>query len=146
MLNSSSKSLVKLKWFENEDLVISFNDDNMDDIVIRKPTSPSPKGGTEARKLLAASLAKCMSSTLFSLLKSNNVEFSNFTVNAETVTGEGDNGTLHVHSINLTISLNLPHDEVTRRKFKGIKKIFDRGCLLSRSLKNGVSINTNIKV
>ena len=146
MSNSSTKSIIDLTWLENEDLVISFNDDNIDDLVIRKPTIPSVEGGSEARKILAASLAKCMSSTLYHLLKFNNIEFRNFKANAEAITEQDTKGTIYVNSIDLTISLSIPPDDATRRKFQRIKRIFDRGCLLSRSLKKGLKINTKVLI
>lgn len=139
-----SEAEIELEWVKGEDLKIKFNSECMEDLVIERSRVPPEKMGAEARKLLGASLAECMCSTLFFLLKWAKVESKGFRATADAVAAKDEKGRLCVDSINLTIHLDIPKDEETLKKFERVKNLFKKGCLMDRSLERGIKVNYSI--
>lgn len=135
---------IELELMENEDVRIRFNSDSMEDLIIRRPRAPRTEDTAEARKLLAASLAKCICSTLLFLLKWAGIESRGFRATAEVVTAKDAEGRLCVDSINLTFRVDTHNDEETEKKIKRVWNLFKKGCLMSRSLERGMKINYTI--
>jgi len=144
MLVFKSEAKVELELLREGDLKIKFNGKTMEDLIIKRVGVPSEEMGAEARKLLAASLAECMCSTLLFLLKWANVEFKDFRAVAEAVTAKDEKGRLCVDSINLKIHIDIPKDEDSVKKFRRVENLFKRGCLMSRSLERGIKVNYSI--
>ena len=117
----------------------------MDDLIIKRAGIPQEEMGAEARKLLAASLAECMCSTLLFMLKWAGVKVENFKAVAEAITAKDEKGRNCVDNINLTIYLHIPKDENMIKKFKRAENLFKRGCLMSRSLERGIKVNYRIE-
>jgi len=144
MSTFKSEAIIELEWLGGEDLKIKFNSECMNDLMIKRSNISPEKVGAEARKLLAASLAECLGSTLLFLLKWTRVKLNKFYAVASAITGKDEKGRICVDSINLTIHLNIPKDEETIRKFERVKNLFKRGCLISRSLERGIKVNYSI--
>jgi len=70
-----SKAKIELEQLKNGDLLIKFDSETMNDLIVKKAGVPKEKMGGEARQLLAASLAECMCSTLISLLEWTRVKY-----------------------------------------------------------------------
>lgn len=139
-----SKTKVELELLNNEDVKIKFNSESMEDVIIDRSSMPPARRGAEARKLLAAALAECMSSTLFFLLQWAQIECKQFNATAEVVTAKDENNRLCVDHINLTMYLDIPNDEKSLKSFERTKTLFKRGCLMSRSLKRGINVEYSI--
>jgi organic hydroperoxide reductase OsmC/OhrA len=135
---------IEIEWFDGGNLRINFKSGSMNDLAMDRSRVPPDNAGGEARKLLAASVAECMGSTLFFLLKWANVEFKGFRATAEAVTAKDEKGRLCVDGVNLTIDVDISKDEETLRKFERVKNLFKKGCLISRSLERGVKAKYSI--
>jgi len=143
-LSFKSKVIIGLERLENRDLRIKFDNITMEDLIIKKSGISKEKMGGEARQLLAASLVECMCSTLISLLDWARVDLKMFQADAEVISGKDEEGRLCVDSINMKLIIRIPEDEETLRKFKRAETLFERGCLMSRSLKKGIKVNFSI--
>jgi uncharacterized OsmC-like protein len=143
-LSFKSKVIIGLERLENRDLRIKFDNITMEDLIIKKSGISKEKMGGEARQLLAASLVECMCSTLISLLDWARVDLKMFQADAEVISGKDEEGRLCVDSINMKLIIRIPEDEETLRKFKRAETLFERGCLMSRSLKRGIKVDYSI--
>ncbi|MBS7633314.1 OsmC family protein, partial [Candidatus Bathyarchaeota archaeon] len=108
------------------------------------PENRFQKMGSEARQLLAASLVECMCSTLISLLNWARVDLKMFQAEAKVISGKDEEGRLCIDSINVNVNIGIPEDEETLRKLKRAEILFERGCLMSRSLKRGIKVNYSV--
>jgi len=138
-----SEAKVELE-LEEGFLKVKFNSENMNDITIKLSQVSSESIGAEARKLLAASLAKCMCSTLLFLLKWARVKFEKFRAVANVSVTKDEKGKLCVGEIKLKIHIKIPKDNETLERFKKVEKIFKRGCLMSRSIERGIKVSYSI--
>lgn len=141
------KSTVKieLELLNEGDMRIGFGSQAMDDLVVAKTRIPKEERGGEARQLLAASLAECACSTLLFLLKWAKIDIKGFKATAEVITDKGADGSICVDSINLNIHVDAPKDEETLKKLERAKALFNRGCLISRSLARGIKTSWTIQ-
>jgi len=140
-----SKVKVELELLNEEDMRIRFSSKSLNDLIIAKSRLPKEERGGEARELLAASLAECTCSVLLFLLKWAKIDFKNFHSTAEVITEKDETGRLYVGSINLNIHFDAPKDEETLKRIERVKRLFNRGCLISRSLEKGIKTNWTIE-
>ena len=96
--------------------------------------------GGEARALIAASATECMSSWILHFLKRHEEDLSEFQAVAtvDTVSDEAGN---RVGKITVEMRIGIAGDESKRQQYeKIVKRILDKGCLISRSLESGVDV------
>jgi len=140
----TSEVKVELERLENGDLKIKFNNENMQDLIIKRAGVPKEKIGAEARALLAASLAECLGSTALFLLNWANINLKKFQTTVNVLTDKDEKGRICVDTLNMKINIDIPKDEETTKKLKRVKRLLERGCLMSRSLKRGIKVNYEI--
>jgi len=143
-MSLTSEIKVELEQPENGDLLIRFNSETMDDIIVRKAGVPREKMGGEARMLLAASLAECMFSTFTFLLGWANVKHRGLRAEATVSTEKDERGQLCVGSVDVKIEVEAPEDEETMKRLRRVENLFKRGCLMSRSLERGIKVSYTI--
>ncbi len=139
-----SEVRTELERLENGDLKIRFKSETMPDLTIKRAGVPREKIGAEARNLLAASIAECMGSTLLFLLDWAKIDLRGFEAVATVSTGRDQNGRVCVDTVDLKFDVQMPEDEETRKRFERVKRLFKRGCLMSRSLPRGIKVNYSI--
>jgi len=142
-LSFKSETKIELEFLK-QDLRIKFHSDRMRDLILKRSQVPREKLGSEARRLLAASLAECMCSTLLFLLKWAGVDSEGFKATAETITSKDEKGRLCVDSINLTVHLDILEDVETSKKIQRVESLLKRGCLISRSLERGIRVRYSL--
>ena len=121
---------------EEEKMRISFEGTSLRELVI----DLSKVTGGEARALTAASALECMSSWILHFLRRHEEDLGLFQAVATTnimSDAEGD----RVSKITVKIHLKVLGDENKRERYeKIIRKIVEKGCLMSRSLKKGIVV------
>ena len=145
MSDLESEIKVALRWIaEQNSFKIEFQSDCMNDLTVDWLRVPIEKRGGEARRLLAASLAECMGSTVFFMLKYANVEFKDFRAVADVTTAKDEKGRVCVDKISLTMHVGIPKNGETLKKVQRIKNLLNRGCLISRSLERGIKVQYSL--
>ena len=139
-----SEVKIELEQPEDGDLLIKFDSETMDDLIVKKAGVPKEKMGGEARQLLAASLAECMCSTFVSLLEWARVKYGGLHATVTVSTEKDERGRLCVGHLNVNIEVEIPNDEESRKRFRRAENLFKRGCLMSRSLERGIKISYSI--
>jgi len=137
---------VEMKLLTGEDMKIKFNSRSMDDLIIARSRVPREETGGEAQELLAASVAECMGSTLFFLLRWAQIKLEDFQATVEVITDRDEQGRNCVMGINLNLDVDVKKDDETLKKIDRVKNIFNRGCLISRSLERGIKVNYSLDI
>ncbi len=141
-----SKVRFEIEWLGQEDFRVKFDSKAMDDLTVAKSRIPREEQGGEARELLAASVAECMMSTLLFYLKWAKLEFDGLKTLVEIVTDKDDIGRYSVSEVNLNFVVDSANNEGTLKKVERVKKMLDRGCLISRSLARGIRVNYSVAI
>ena len=96
--------------------------------------------GGEARALLAASVAECMGSWLLHFLRRHEENLAEFRIIARTSTSIVEEENV-VDKITLEVHVKIAGSESDYGKYeKIIRRIIAKGCLISRSLENGIKV------
>lgn len=146
MSHLGSKATVEVEWLGKEDLRVRFSGKSVDELTVAKSRVAREERGGEARELLAASVAECMTSTLPFYLEWAQVEFRGLRSTAEVITDKDEKGRYCVSMINLNFDIDTSEGETTLKKIERVKKMLDRGCFMSRSLEGGVKVNCSISI
>jgi len=144
MSSLSSKVTIDIEWLGGEDFKIKFGSKSIDELIISRSRVPREEIGGEARELLAASIAECMSSTLLFYLKWAKIKLNGLRSTVEVITDKDEQGHYRVSMVNLNFNVEIPRDKETLKKLERVKKILSRGCFISRSLERGVKVNFSI--
>ena len=144
LVSFMSEVKVELEQLEDGDLLIKFNSETMDDLIVKKAGVPKEKMGGEARQLLAAGLAECMCSTFISLLEWARVKCGKLDATVTVSTEKDERGRLCVDRLDVNIEVEIPGDEDFMKRFRRAENLFKRGCLMSRSLERGIKISYKI--
>ena len=136
--NSLLDSTIELEHIENEDFKVKFRSNAINDITITLSSQDFREGIAE--KLLAASVAYCTGIFLLSLLKKVRVKATALKLIADASLGRGEHGLGVVNNIKLRIQIEVPAEDV--HLLKRCEKILQKyGCLIGRSLENGIKVN-----
>lgn len=142
MVDEMEKVAVELEYLGNLDFEVKFAHGAIDDLVIAgSRVSPDQMEGV-SRKLLAASLAYCMTGWLFTLLKKTRVDVGALRSKAEVTISKDESGRDFVDQIELQIELEVSDEDLNA--FERCKAIAERGCLITRSLRRGVKVTHSI--
>jgi len=140
-----SEIKIELEQPKDGDMLIKFNSETMNDLIVKKAGVPKEKMGGEARQLLAASLAECMCSTLISILEWARVKYRKLNATVTVSTDKDERGRICVDEIDVKIKLEIPEDEESEKRLRRAENLFKRGCLMSRSLERGIKVNYKIE-
>ena len=135
---------IELEQMESGDLLIKFNSETMEDLIVKKAGIPKEKMGGEARQLLAASLAECMCSTFISILEWARVKYEKLHAIVTVSTEKDERNRLCVDRIDVDLKIEIPEDEESMKRFRRAENLFKRGCLMSRSLERGIKVSYKI--
>jgi organic hydroperoxide reductase OsmC/OhrA len=136
---------IEIELLEQENWKIKFKSESMKDLVINNSAVLPEKRGTEARKLLAASLAECVCANLLFLLNWAKVDLADFKSTAKVSTTRDSKGRIYVDKVNLIVNLDITEDKDTLKKIERVKNLFRKGCLITRSLERGIKVNYSIE-
>ena len=144
-LSFRSEVKVEIESLENKDLIIRFNSEVIDDLVIKRHGVSVEKMGGEARRLLAASLATCFCSAFLSILEHVGVKYRRLHGDVTVHTGEDGTGRLRVNEIKINLKVEIPKGKDIAEGFRRAERIIRRGCLISRSLEKGIKVSYEIE-
>ena len=137
---------VELQVLEDQDykVEVSFDHGAIDDFVVALSKVPEDKRFGVARKLLTASVSYCMTGYIRSFLKTKGVDVSDIHASSQIHMDKDDSGSSVVKEIDLHITVDIPEkDEYVLERCRTIMK---NGCLVSKSLENGIAINRSISL
>jgi organic hydroperoxide reductase OsmC/OhrA len=132
----------KLKLIGENDYRFTFNHDALNDIDVELSKIPKEKRAGVARSFLAASATYCMAGTIKSMLRTRGVEVNDISATSNVEMGKDDKGKSIVEGLNLEIQVDIP--EESRDVLDHCVNILRGGCLITRSLKNGIHVNHTV--
>jgi len=143
MIDPKLEKQISVEWLKDDTVIIDFQTDALPVITVDKHKVPKQERGGEARKLLGSSLANCLGTTLYYLLQGHKINFSRLTAKVKVLTKQEANESL-VDEIQIAFDLKLDPDNPQISRLSRVQSKLNRGCLISRSLKKGIKIKTEI--
>ena len=100
--------------------------------------------GPNPAKLLASAVLGCLSASFIFCLQKKKLEIEHFKGEAEIVIHRDKNDLMRVKEINVELEPKTDDPAITRR-IGQCKKIFERFCTITESVRAGITVNVNIK-
>ena len=107
---------------------------------------PAPLGkpsGPNASRLLAASVANCLSASLLFCLRKSRIEVEDMETEAEPKVERNAEGYWRVKQIDVAIEAQL-RDEADWERAKRCIEIFERYCVVTDAVRDGIRIDVNV--
>lgn len=100
--------------------------------------------GPNPVKLLASAILGCLSASFIFCLQKKNLTINEFKGEAEAVIARNDQGLVRVKEINVSLIPRSTDLEILKR-IEQCKKIFERYCTVTESVRAGILVNLEIK-
>jgi len=100
--------------------------------------------GPNPVKLLATAILGCLSASFIFCLEKKNLTLNEFKGEAEAILARNDEGLVRVREINVTLIPMSSEPDIVKR-IEQCKKIFERYCTVTESVRQGIPVNLEIK-
>ncbi|MEM0117893.1 MAG: OsmC family protein [Conexivisphaerales archaeon] len=138
---SESGPEVVLTRTEGYRFAVQFDDEAKTMIYMDEPPPLSKGNGPNASRLLAASVANCLSASLLFCLTKVHVEVIGITARARPVSARNEQGYWRVKEIFVDIHVKLKGEDA------GINRclsIFENYCVVTGSVRKGIDVHVNV--
>ena len=105
--------------------------------------APSEKVGVTPARLLGMSVMGCLSSSFLFCMSKRQFTPDEFHAEAEVIAGRNEEGRLRIQEIKVNLYPKFSDPEAKSR-LEECKKIFEKFCTVSASVREGIQITTNI--
>lgn len=135
---------VNLQHVAEWDFKVTFDHDALEDQVITFFKVPIEKRPGVARRFLAASATWCTAVGLYSLLTARGVTVTDITAKSGVQMGKNESGQNVVESVDIELIVDVPEEHT--EELEHCWRIWEKRCLISRSLQRGIKINRSISI
>jgi uncharacterized OsmC-like protein len=143
-LSDDYNSEVGLKLEEEMIFKCDLGQINMNDLFIdEQPKKIIEKIGPNPSKLLALSILGCMSASFAFCLQKKNFTLSDFESKAFVTSKRNEKGLWRITNIRLELYPKIDTPKM-RERANLCQKFFEKFCIISESIKEGIEIDTNI--
>jgi uncharacterized OsmC-like protein len=117
---------------------------DVDEFVVDEPPDIGGEGkGPNASRLLASAIGFCLSASLTFCLRKSRLEVKNIKTKVRGTIKRNKEGYWRINGIQVEISPRFEPD-TPQNKVERCKEIFERYCIVSESLKQGIPIDVKI--
>ena len=121
---------------------VDFGLKGVDDLIMDEPEPVGGGIGPNAERLVAAAVGNCLSASLLFCLRKSRVEVSGMKTTVEGVIARNEEGRWRIRE--LSVELTPEVDEDQRKQLERCIDIFEKFCIASQSIRQGIPINVEV--
>lgn len=140
---SESKPKVRVKLLKGYRFKVEFPGTKSGGFVMDEPAPLGELEGPNASRVLAASLANCLSASLLFCLKKSRVEVDDVEAEAEPTVERNAEGYWRVQRIDVSIRAKL-HEPGDRERAKRCLEIFENYCVVTGAVRGGIPVGVRL--
>lgn len=140
---SESKPKVRVKLLKGYRFKVEFPGTKSGGFVMDEPAPLGELEGPNASRVLAASLANCLSASLLFCLKKSRVEVDDVEAEAEPTVERNAEGYWRVQRIDVSIRAKL-HEPGDRERAKRCLEIFENYCVVTGAVRCGIPVGVRL--
>ncbi len=134
---------VRVKLREGYKFEVSFPGTQSEGLVMDEPAPLGDLGGPNASRVLAASVANCLSASLLFCLKKSRVEVEDIETEAEPTVQRNEEGYWRVRQVDGSIKAKL-REPADRDRVKRCLEIFEKYSVVTGAVRNGLPVNIKV--
>ncbi len=138
------ESATEARQVERYTFTVRFPGTDFPPITVDEPAPTGANRGPNPARMLAASVAHCMSSTLYNCLERSHVPSLPVTTTVRVEVGRNARGRQRVVRLGLTIE-TAPLNEEDRPRFEHCVSTFEDFCTVSGAVREGIPIDTQVR-
>jgi uncharacterized OsmC-like protein len=137
------KPRVLLKLQNGYQFYVSFPGTQSGGFVMDEPAPLGTLKGPNASRVLAASVANCLSASLLFCLKKSRIEVEDIEAEAEPTTLRNEEGCWRVRQIDVSIRAKL-REPVETDKVRRCLELFEKYCVVTGAVREGLPVNVKV--
>jgi organic hydroperoxide reductase OsmC/OhrA len=142
-LVETAEPKVVVKLSKGYEFKVTFPGVNGGGFIMDEPAPLGNLNGPNASRLLAASVANCLSASLLFCLRRSKIEVDDMEAEAELKVERNADGYWRVRQINIAIRAKL-RDEAEREKAKRCLGIFENYCVVTEAVRGGIRVDVEV--
>ena len=132
--------LTRLRRVEDYKFRISFNKDQIEDIMVDEPEPLGSGMYPNAGKLLAAAVGNCICASLVFCMERSRAEMTDITAEVAATLERNERGRLRITKM----AVRLFPQVVDDMKFDRCRQLFEDFCIVTQSVREGISIDVQV--
>lgn len=132
--------LTRLRRVEDYKFRISFNKDQIEDIMVDEPEPLGSGMYPNAGKLLAAAVGNCLCASLVFCIGRSRAEMTDITAEVAATLERNERGRLRITKMTVRLFPQMVDD----MKFDRCRQLFEDFCIVTQSVREGISIDVQV--
>ena len=138
------KPFVRVKLLSGYQFRVSFPGTRSEGLVMDEPAPLGNLVGPNASRVLAASVANCLSASLLFCLKKSKVDVEDIETEAEPAVQRNEEGYWRVTRIDVSIRAKLK-EPADKNRVQRCLEIFEKYCVVTGAVRGGMPVNIKVE-
>jgi uncharacterized OsmC-like protein len=134
---------VQVKLIEGFKFKVTFPDTKSEGFVMDEPAPLGGLEGPNASRVLAASIANCLSASLLLCLQKSMIQVEDIETEAEPNVERNEEGYWRVRQVDVSIKAKL-REPVNKERAERCFGIFEKYCVVTGAVRSGIAVNVNV--
>jgi organic hydroperoxide reductase OsmC/OhrA len=141
----SDAAKVKVKLIKGYQFKVTFPGVKGEGFEMDEPAPLGALDGPNASRVLAASIANCLSASLLFCLSKSKVEVDDIETDAEPKVERNEEGYWRVKKVDVSIRVKL-HEPADRNRVNRCLKIFENYCVVTGAVRDGIGVGISVNL
>ena len=142
MNGTKNEDPVMFEMIGEKKFKISYNSALLEDHLMDYLAVPEEKRPGQMRKLLCASVAGCFTASVYMALSTMGVKINSLKGTAAAFSAEDIGSLPKIKAVDIKVEIDI--DDKDSDIFEEVKKIFEKGCLITRSISPAIKVTHSI--
>lgn len=142
-MSDSTKPRVRVRLMDGYKFQVTFPDSNAKGFVMDEPEPLGGLEGPNASRVLAASIANCLSASLLFCLRKSKVEVEDIETEAEPTSTRNEEGYWRVTQVDISIRAKLK-EPADKGRVGRCLELFEKYCVVTGAVRKGISVNVAV--
>jgi uncharacterized OsmC-like protein len=142
-LSAAAKPRVNMKLISGYQFKATFPGTQSEGLIMDEPPSLGSLKGPNASRVLAASVANCLSASLLFCLRKARIEVDEMEAEAEPTVEKNEAGYSRVNKIEISIQVKL-HEDANSERMKRCLEVFENYCVVTGAIRSGIPVKVNV--
>ena len=144
-MSDIEKTRVKVRLLEGYKFQVSFPDTSAKGFVMDEPEPLGGLDGPNASRVLAVSVANCLSASLLFCLRKSKVEVEDIETEASPTSERNEEGYWRVKRVEVSIRAKLK-EPADRNRVDRCLELFEKYCVVTGAVRDGIAVDVEAKV
>ena len=140
-----AKPKVRVKLLDGYRFRVDFPGTKSEGLVMDEPAPLGNLEGPNATRVLAASVADCLSASLLFCLRKSRVEVDGIETEAEATTERNEEGYWRVKRVDVTINAKL-REPADKNRVSRCIEVFENYCVVTGAVRAGIGVGVKVNV